>query len=152
MKYLTLFFCFILSSSVLFAQAEDDLIKNGVNLVSNSSKEYENFDYIEIINASQTSGQRDYSAFIISFADGYLTHITDDVAQMYLITDVTVEGNIYFIQTLSGLSGNTYNYLLTDEPDDFTFTQLYEMYEDGTSDGLIYTDLKRKEFNSFKNY
>jgi len=93
--------------------------------------------------------------FSFSFTDKMLVHLIlrdDEVTcQYYQIVEVNeIQENSYFINCLSGLSGNNYFYYLTVIDGEYEFYQISDTNEDNEMSGTRFSGFGKITLNTFE--
>jgi hypothetical protein len=92
-----------------------------------------------------------YQSYNVSFPDSLFVHNIFDESgkiidsQIYHITEATSEGEFIMFSVLSGVSGNTYYYVLKSEEDNY---QLYQHFNEDNSFYLF--DTEATKLKTFK--
>ena len=101
------------------------------------------FSLIDATSKEIVSSEVKYQSYNVSFPDSLFVHNIFDESgkiidsQIYHITEATSEGEFIMFSVLSGVSGNTYYYVLKSEEDNY---QLYQHFNEDNSFYLFDTE------------
>ena len=146
MKNLITVITFVLLSTVSFSQ-------KGFCFSTSNRGDFEEVNVNDFDDIKTNTEQTNIYSF--SFTDSMLVHLIlrdDEVTcQYYKIEQITeIEENAYFINCLSGLSGNSYFYYLTYFNEELGFYQISDTNDDNEMNGTKFTGFGDITLNTFK--
>lgn len=124
---------------------------DGFYFQSTSTSPFENYTAEEVARRAPSTETSDENQFVFALKDGLLLHITATESQIYMLTSIVYENDVYVIEALSGLSGNKYYYYIDNSGYKPVFAMLADIKNDKMS-GLRYNNISTKAFKPFRQY